>query len=365
MPGTRTSQHSPSYNRGEWAELYVLAKVLCERKISIQVHGNAEHVRDLAVLQVQRGKGEGAEEFRVEVDRVSSPSGRTLDQDKLCKLVGPFLDTIKKGKGSFAAPQGNDLLHLLQIKQLKRDSKEKTDIFLNVQDPLTGISGLQGYTVKALLGSKPTLFNASVPTNFTFRIDPPLTIELIDQYNEIDSKGKRVHGLRNMVSELLAKNYRFEFVDIDERFRDNLVLLDGEMPSFLSQALIAFYSRSTGKVTAVSAITDALIEANPLKVKDPQVLYPHKIKDFLEATAYGMVPTERYEGKRTASGGLLVVERNGELKCFRLDDRDRSRDFLFEHTYFDTGSWKRHRFGMLENIDGETRVKLNLQVRYK
>jgi len=78
-----------------------------------------------------------------------------------------------------------------------------------------------------------------------------------------------------------------------------------------------------------------------------------------------MVPTEPYNGERTAAGGLLLVERSGELNCFRLDDKDRSRDYLVKHTYLETPSRSRHSFGVLKNDGGETRLKLNLQVRYK
>lgn len=367
MPDDGKAHLSPSYNRGEWAELFVLAKILCEQRVAARTHGNVSEGKELAVIQVRRGSGHDAEEFRVEVDAVQCAHvERRIRRSELCGRLNSLLESILNGRGtSFTLPDGDELLELLGIDQLKRDSREKSDIFLNLQDPLTGVTGWQGYTVKALLGSKPTLFNASEPTNFTFRIDPPLTAEVVERFNEKDSDGKMVHGIRDTVSQIVRSGHTLELVEIDQRFKENLELLDSEMPAYIGQALITYYGRKTGRATSVSAVVAELARSNPLRVKNPELRYSHKIKDFLEASAYGMVPTETYGGERTASGGLLLVEKNGRLTCFRLDDKDRSREYLFEHTHFETASRRKHSFGVLENRLGETHIKLNLQIRYK
>ncbi len=358
---------SPTYNRGEWAELYVLVKVLCEQSIKVRVHGDVSASKALEVLRARRGTDDGAEEYIVDENQiVCIHIGSRIPKDVVCSYVEPLLSAIKTGKGiSFSLAIGDELLLLLGIKQLKKGGREKSDIYLDVRDPLTGTTGWQGYTVKALLGSKPTLFNASEPTNLEYRIDPPLSDKQVSHYNATDSKGKLLHGTRKMVSELLANGHTFTLIKIDNRFKDNLELLDGDMPNFLSELVLSYYGYRAGTATAVSALVKSLEDLNPLGVGNPSVRYQHKVKDFLEASAYGMVPTEPYNGERTAAGGLLLVEKSGELTCFRLDDKDRSRDYLIEHTYLDTASRSRHKFGILDNHGGETRIKLNLQVRYK
>jgi type II restriction enzyme len=260
---------------------------------------------------------------------------------------------------------GDELLSLLGIKQLKKGGREKSDIHLGVRAPLTGATGPQGYTVKALIGSKPTLFNASEPTNFEYRITPQVPEDLVTHYNKTNSKGKLIHGTRKMVSELMSKGHTFTFVGIDKRFRENLELLDTDMTRFLDELILSYYGYRAGKATSVTKLLKSLEESNPLGLSNPKVRYRHKIKDFLEASAFGMVPTEPYIGKRTVEGGLLLVERSGELTCFRLDDRDRTRDYLVEHTFLDTSSRPKHKFGVLENRGDKTFVKLNLQVRYR
>jgi len=357
---------SPTYNRGEWAELYVLVKILCEQSINVRVQG-ANAGRRLEVLRARRGIDNGAEEYVVDGNDIFCVHiDKRVPKSEVCRHVEPLLQAIKAGKGtSFSLRLGDELLKLLGINQLKKGGREKSDIYLDVRDPLTGATGSQGYTVKALIGSKPTLFNASEPTNFEYRIIPKVADHMVEHYNATDSEGKLIHGTRKMVSELMAQGHELELVGIDERFKENLELLDGDMPRFLSELILTYYGYRAGKKAAISASIESLAELNPLGVSNPKVRYRHKIRDFLEASAYGMVPTEPYNGERTASGGLLLVGKSGELTCFRLDDKDRSRDYLVDHTYLETASRTKHSFGILENRDGETRLKLNLQVRYK
>ncbi len=355
------------YNRGEWAELYVLAEILCEQSVTVHVHGGTRAGNVLEVLRIRRGPHDDAEEYAIDGDHIICMHvGKRIPRSDVCRYVKPLFDAIKAGKGiSFSLTSGNELLLLLGIKQLKKGGREKSDIHLDVRDPLTGSTGWQGYTVKALVGSQPSLFNASEPTNLEFRIEPPLSEHQVAHYNATNPAGKLLRGTRLMVSELMAKGYAFTLVSVDKRFKENLELLDGDMPRFLGELVLSYYGYRAGKATAVSALVDSLEKLNPLGVSNPTIRYQHKIKDFLEASAYGMVPTEPYHGERTAAGGLLLVEKSGELTCFRLDDKDRSRDYLVNHTYLETASRSRHRFGVLENRNGETFVKLNLQVRYK
>jgi len=356
-----------SYNRGEWAELYVLVKILCDQVIAVRTQEPESPGKVLEVLRVRRGPTDGVDEFVIAGSEIECVhSGSRLPQEELCSRVKPLLEAIKKGRGrSFPLVVGDELVSLLGIGQLKKGASEKSDAYLDVRDPMTGVTGWQGYTVKALIGSQPTLFNASEPTNFEFQINPPLSDHEVAHYNATNSKGKLLHGTRKVVSGLMAEGHTFTLVNIDKRFRENLELLDGHMPNFLNELVLSYYGYRAGTKTAVSALIESLEKLNPLGVSNPAVRYQHKVKDFLEASAYGMVPTEPYNGERKAAGGLLLVEKSGALTCFRLDDKDRSRDYLVEHTYLDTASRSRHKFGILENHDGETRLKLNLQVRYK
>jgi len=356
-----------TYNRGEWAELFVLLKILCERTVTVHVQGGTGTGKTLEVLRVRRGLNDDAEEYLIDGDDVVClHTGARLRTGEVCRHVTPLLHAVKSGKGkTFALKLGSELCSLLGIKQLKKGGHEKADIHIDVRDPLTGATGWQGYTVKALIGSKPTLFNASKPTNFEYRVEPPLSESEIAHYNKLNSKGKLIHCPRKTVSELMAGGHTFTLLNIDKRFRENLELLDGDMPKFLNELMLAYYGYRAGKATSITKLLASLEESNPLRLNNPRVHYRHKIKDFLEAAAYGMVPTKPFDGERTAAGGLLLVEKSGNLKCFRLSDSDRTRDYLVEHSYVETASREKHEFGIFKTRGEETRLKLNLQVRYK
>ena len=358
---------SPSYNKGEWAELYVLARILCDKSLKVRSHGETSETKSLTVKQIRRGLEPTSETYSFEDDQiVCEHSSSRISHKELCNRVSGFLQRVKQGKGSsFSLVEGDELLALLDISQLKKGSGHKSDIYIDAVDPLTGTTGIQGYTIKALLGSKPSLFNASEPTNITFRIDPQLSVDEINEYNKRDKNGKLVNGIRDTVAKLLDTQHTMTFKSMDQRFKDNLELLDSRMPEFITEFLLSYYSRKIGRVASVKKTIEYLSAANPLQVSNPALWYPHKVKDFLEASAYGMVPTEPYNGERSAAGGLLLVEKNGDLSCFLLDDKDKSRSYLIEHTYFDTAQRDKHRFGEIINVGSESQLKLNLQVRYK
>lgn len=358
---------SPSYNRGEWAELYVLAKILCDQILEVRAHGIVEPIRSLSIRRVRRGIETDSEAYSIDGDNIiCEHTSKKVQRVDICRLVPAFLKAIKNGnKISFTLSEGDEILRILDIPQLKRGSGLKSDIYLDVVDPLTGTTGLQGYTIKALIGSKPTLFNASEPTNLTYQIDPPLSQADIEIYNKRNAKGKLTYGIRDAVANILATGHAMNLIRMDSRFKGNLELLDSKMPDFVSEVVLAFYSRKAGKATSIKKTVEILCDSNPLEVSHPAFWYAHKIKDLLEASTYGMVPTEPYNGERTVAGGLLLVEKSGGLICFRLDDKDKTRDYLMEHTYFETASRDKHNFGVIQQNDNETFMKLNLQIRYK
>jgi type II restriction enzyme len=364
---------SNSYNRGEWAELYVLAKILCDQHIAVHVHGknvsptDQEKSKTLKVLSVSRGLSNDIENYVVEGDDILCQHSSTrISRAHICEQIIPFFKAIKSGRGiSFGLEAGEVLLQTLGIKRLKRDTKSKSDIYVSVEDPLTGTTGQQGYTIKALIGSKPTLFNASEPTNFTYTIEPTLSQEDVARYNAPGPKGMPRLGPRKIVNDLISKGYSLTLTDLDERFKENLDLLDNEMHTIVSDLLLTYYAYEAGTDASVPGNVNRLVERNPHDKRNPETTYRKKFQDFLEAAAFGMVPTDKYDGTRSTAGGLLLVEKDGNLKCFRLDERDRSRDYLFEHTAFETASRKKHYFGVIESDEASTRLKLNLQIRYK
>jgi len=71
---------SLTYNRGEWAELYVLAKILCEQSVTVRVHGGIGAGNSLDVQRVGRGSEVETEEFLFDGDQRHSGDRHGDDQ---------------------------------------------------------------------------------------------------------------------------------------------------------------------------------------------------------------------------------------------------------------------------------------------
>lgn len=83
------------------------------------------------------------------------------------------------------------------------------------------------------------------------------------------------------------------------------------------------------------------------------------------ATALGMVPSRSWSGRDEATGGYIVATSSGDVVAFHIYNRDNFEDYLIENTRFETASTGRHGFGLLYEEDGQTKINLNLQIRFK
>lgn len=347
---------SPNYNKGEWAELLVLAKLLCEGYASVGKYGPAESTHRLQILGVSRDSTT-SDQFIVDGDFVviAKSSERVL-RSEICGLTRNLLPAIQVGTWVFAANEGDQLLQLLDIPQLKTGS-EKADLHLNVLDPLSGATGFQGYTVKSFLGSSPTLFNAGLATNFTYQITPQVSSAEVKRLNALP--------IREMCRNLVDTGHELELVAHHGVFSSNLSILDSRMTEVVSHSILTYYSMRCGRDGALESTVKHLASTNPMKVTNPEFFYHHKLRDLLEAATYGMVPSKPWDGKRTAAGGLLIVERNGELLCIPTGHSDAHRDYLLRSTKFETASRQRHKFGSIVKVSDGCRLTLNLQIRYR
>ena len=79
MSTSRKSSTSPTYNRGEWAELYVLAKILCEQSVTVRVHGSKGPGNSLDVQRDAAFAGPSHAHFSME-PRVGDPRNTSTRQ---------------------------------------------------------------------------------------------------------------------------------------------------------------------------------------------------------------------------------------------------------------------------------------------
>lgn len=66
-----------------------------------------------------------------------------------------------------------------------------------------------------------------------------------------------------------------------------------------------------------------------------------------------------------ANGGYVAVKNDGSVVCYFVYDRVGFMDYLMAHTRLERPSTTRHEYAMIwKTIDGEYKMKLNLQVRF-
>ena len=275
-----------------------------------------------------------------------------IPRSELAEKSRLLLDLIQKGKGrSFAIPEASKIMLALEIDKVT-DSKDKTDLILTIYDPRVKGETKQGFSIKSFMGGKPTLLNASGATNIEYGI--------VGNLSETETQRLNLLGPIPLVTSLYENGCHLVPLLIDNRFADNLKMIDSEMDLLLEHIVLASFQ---GKGRSMMQIADKLVTSNPLKYSPSNSgpRYIHKIKDLLEAVALGMRPTAEWHGEAEAKGGHLIVTSTGEVLCHHALDKDTLRNYLFENTTIDTPSRGRYVFGKIV----DKKITLNFQIRFK
>lgn len=243
-----------------------------------------------------------------------------------------------------------------------------------------------GFSIKSFLGSNSTLFNAGAGTNFIYKIELPEGASInCDEFNAETYNCENKIGVRlNRLIEEYGANIRFIGTQSRCLFQ-NLRTIDGDLPLLLSELLLI---RHRGNLSSsVAACTEALTELNPLDfdVAAHGQVYEYKIKRFLHDCALGMTPETPWQGVYDATGGQIVVRKDGEVVCYHIYELNRYMQYLYNNTKFENPSTnedpnnpghakektqpnekiKPFKYGWIYEEDGELRIKLNLQIRFK
>lgn len=385
-----------SGNAGEWGEVYAFFKLL---GAPILYQCNAD-------LEKNGGKVEFNQIFRkpdkdsvplcyVYDERKSQWSVVSGEQEKIISAevcneqALQLLNHIKEQTSSSKRHYPDTYKFLkeeLLSTSIKADSKEKKDIELTIIDKLSGLPIRCGFSIKALFGKNPTLFNASRKACFTFKIVniDAETADEIQGYSVKNYKYEEVERgwLTSIVTRIREKGGQLVFQAIPEIFRENLEYIDTRMPEFLSYYLLEGYTK---ELTATKDASDRLSIGNInerilnsysdlLLNKKKSSLYVYKIKKFLEAVALGMKPGNSWTGLEDANGGYIIVKSNGDLVTFLIYDRKLFLDYLFNNTKLDQpsiGKLNKNKketvppIGRIYEENGELFISLPLQIRFK
>jgi len=358
-------------NKGEWSEPYVVIKLLSDGELKqggVNLDGTEEtSYKVLSVSRVEKVDQKVlTKTYQVHGDKVKVNVEGTMSEvplEQLTSYVKPFFDEIIRIKGaSELSAKAKDVLDNLQIESVKADSTTKSDLDVKIHDHYTASDHNLGFSIKSQLGSPSTLINASKDnTNFCYKLNGVITSEQIAVINQICTKQK----VRDRLKALYDAGVSLEFVQVlGDHYNSNLLMIDRDISSILAEALLLHYS-SLG--SNLHEIVNMLKASNPMSYpqRSTGCFYAFKLKRFLSESALGMMPATEWSGIHDATGGYIIVKKDGNLISYHLLRKNLFENYLLENTKFDTPSTSRHGFGEVYENNGDYFINLNLQVRFK
>lgn len=362
---------SRKYNKGEWSELYAFARLLKEGKM-YAADENVHMIEDVyfPILKILREES-STEEFAYEPGQVIKifRNDELIDEvsvEKVAENAQLLFDKIFEGggtSGAFEINEIDDFLDSMHVTKIKASSNEKVDMTLQIHDINTGFNPIVGFSVKSDVGSPPTLLNAGKNTRITYEVKG-ITDSDLSVINAIDSSVSREY-MKERMTELCRRADDIVFANVKEQvFEDNLILIDSLLPSIFGELVLLHYKIIANGTYDCELLIDMLSEFNPLGYRQKNV-YRYKFKKMLTAAALGMTAGKEWDGYEAATGGYIIIKKDGDVLCYHLYNRDYFEEYLMRNTQFDRPSATRHDYGYVYKEDEKYYIDLNIQVRFK
>lgn len=368
-------------NKGEWAEFYVMLKLLGEGRLYTAnklLQKNYQSYLDVLKVIRQEIATQVLEYIIDEENSVvvikeqkSDNVLETIPTKEFEENARLLFTGIKDVKGS-SVPAPDSVCDFAQViyvskpkapavKALKKQFGGKNDIFIEVRDGQTSIVSVMGFSIKSKFGHNPTLFNAGSSSQFLYKLSGCDEAKMKD-FNAITDKGGR--GWSKCKEFLLQNNITMEFSRTKNPiYNDNLFLIRESMSKIMAWCVKDRLIDSP-KDYEVMETVERMIQANPLKVPNPQIYYEKAIKDFLMAGFTGMTAGKPWDGKEQVNGGYISVMDDGDVLCYHSNDREAFRDYLYRNTHFEYVSADKYVWSRIEKIDGDYYLPLNVSVRF-
>lgn len=350
----------------EWSELYAFFRILSDGFVA---EGNADLSADgqtkLPVAMVQRIEHDGPRQYILEGNDVLL-KGENIDKriprEDFGTVADMILEALKNSReDSVMSPDGvEEFLDEVAIYNLEAQTEDRTDLsiaFFSADAPL------YGFCVRSRLGKMFPLLDGGRTANLKFeqtgiKFASP-TVNKINSFGEDDD----VVGRMLMIERLGGK---LKYDDVaDKIFRNNLAMIDLRFSRVVAEMVRTMHLDG---ITKVRELTEAVERINPHKIKDELITkngyYRHKVKEFLLALATGMRPAKIYYGPDSAISGLLFVNTDGSVHCFRRENRRPFVEFLYNNTRLEKGPTDKDKYGYLEKENGIYYFKLNLKIGF-
>lgn len=354
-----------SGNKGEWSEAYAFLKLAGEGRIHLPdgqyqvidafVRDNGNDTTIDYLIDADKG----------EVVWVVDEQNHRMAQSRFSDEAELLLEAILSSKGTFTVHSTVEFYEELGINRLK-PSTSKADLVIDIHDPKTCQSSEYGWSVKSLIGSRPTLMNASGATKICYELGN-MTDQVMEYVNSIgtDANPTPEGKYKARVKYLIEHNHlETSGIPIDRTFEHNLKMVDSSMPEFIGELLKLYYS--SNRLNSSTALMERLEAEDPLHYgSDYEGIYTYKWCQLLVAVALGMEPSRHWDGSVDATGGFIVIMKDGKINAATTYDRTGFEKYLLESTSLDTPSGSRHGFGSVYKKSDDTyAIDLALQIRY-
>ena len=334
------------FNRGEWTEAYVFMRLLGEGRI---YGASSELTKDdstyIDIINIIRDEPDKMLIFERFIDAKIAYIKASKDGENIKVVTAPeFSEYARVLYDNIKTLTASRVTNIAEVQEylesfgidspkanLSESAKEKygakTDVIITSEDSLDHTRTTEGFSVKSHIGGSATLFNCSQTSGFTFEIvgcDERGMYEL----NVEDAFLSIMKGIK-------AK-YSLRYVGCrNDVFEQNIAIVDSRMDEVLSTAVLVQASYYGICGSDVKEVCNKIVELNPINVRNPQLFYPAKFKDFLFDSFAGMTASSIWNGRKRLTGGYIDVSRSGDMLYYRAMSDDIFGNYLFENTYFD------------------------------
>ena len=375
-----------SFNKGEWAELYVFFYVLGEGKLRCADEGMNELKGNSFAIDYVRRKEKNAKEVDYLLDydsvhvRWGSTSQITIPKRKFTEYASKLKFDIQQGRGHAFSISDDviSFMHSVLVYQPKARSIQSTnsadniggkcDIVMHYHDPWSQLAKDGGFSIKSAFSSPATLFNASQGSNFEFLVDTD-DRKFVDSFNGLyTSQGSvdlvaRGDLLRQMGHHLTSIGPHSNN-NGESPLKTNLMTLRPDLLEILPE-MLRLSLVDENHPMAFPDLCNKLVEENPQNVANPDVYYQKAIKDFLYASFAGMTAAKPWDSTMQVNGGYIIVTNSWKVLSYPTTNEDQFKNYLFYNVKLDRPSCTRNKYGTIyEAGDGTYRLNMNLQVRF-
>ena len=316
--------HGLKLNKGEWAELYTMLKLLGEGKLysadnKLEQNNNSY----LEIVKIIREESEVIEYLvnkeKKDISIIKAKTEELLSvvpQKEFNDVANCLYQHLLTAKGSsveapaivcdFAEKIYVSKPKAPAVKAYKKEFGGKNDIFIQTLDYRTSLDTVMGFSIKSKFGQNPTLFNAGTSSQFLFKV-PNCDDEKKDEFNAIRGpNGKRGWSLCQKYLEDNHMTPSFSKV-YNPIYYENMNLIRESMPAIMAWCVKDRIIESHPE-HEVKETTERMAKNNPLNVKHPDIFYKKTIKDFLIAGFAGMTASREWDGTEQGNGGYIGVK---------------------------------------------------------